>query len=172
MLLLLLVWLISFTKCWLQTNHTTPRVVEAYAWIRWWMSAALTFRGQCLYPLKKSGQLMTHHSGQIPSRQGTCTRIEECRHTDTHHHSIMYKSEVIDKDIWKKGLQHDKCVMRKKEKEALPWPNYHRRESRGRFSLIYVLCFLHVQEERPEYKRAVGLLYLICGNGYVDFTKA
>ena len=42
---------------------------------------------------------MTHHSGQIPSRQGTCTRIEECRHTDTHHHSIMYKSEVIDKDI-------------------------------------------------------------------------
>ena len=34
---------------------------------------------------EKSGQLMTHHSGQIPSRQGTCTRIEECRHTDTHH---------------------------------------------------------------------------------------
>ena len=48
---------------------------------------------------KKSEQLMTHNSGQIPSRQWTCTRIEECRHTDTHHHSIMYKSEVIDKDI-------------------------------------------------------------------------
>jgi len=40
---------------------------------------------------KKSGQLMTHHSGQIPSRQGTCTRIEECRQTDTHHHSIRHK---------------------------------------------------------------------------------
>jgi hypothetical protein len=35
--------------------------------------------------VKESGQLMTHHSGQIPSRQGTRTRIEECRHTDTHH---------------------------------------------------------------------------------------
>jgi len=40
---------------------------------------------------KESGQLMTHHSGQIPSRQGTCTRIEECRQTDTHHHSIRHK---------------------------------------------------------------------------------
>jgi len=34
---------------------------------------------------KKSGQLMTHHSGQILPRRRTCTRIEECRHTDTHH---------------------------------------------------------------------------------------
>ena len=58
-----------------------------------------SFSWACVPFEKKSGQLMTHHSGQIPSRQGTCTRIEECRHTDTHHHSIMYKSEVIDKDI-------------------------------------------------------------------------
>jgi hypothetical protein len=34
---------------------------------------------------KKSGQLMTHHNGQILPRRRTCTRIEECRHTDTHH---------------------------------------------------------------------------------------
>jgi len=40
---------------------------------------------------KKSGQLMTHHSGQIPSRQGICIRIEECRQTDTHHHSVRHK---------------------------------------------------------------------------------
>ena len=39
-----------------------------------------------LYPVKKSGQLMTHHSGPIPSLdEGICTRIEECRQSDTHH---------------------------------------------------------------------------------------
>jgi len=46
---------------------------------------------------RKSGQLMTHHNGQIPLRGGTCTRIEECRHS-TSPSCIMYKLEVIDKD--------------------------------------------------------------------------
>jgi hypothetical protein len=48
---------------------------------------------------KERAANVTHHSGQISSRQGTCIRIEECCHTDTHHNSIMYKSEVIDKHI-------------------------------------------------------------------------
>jgi hypothetical protein len=35
-----------------------------------------------VYPVKKSGQLMTHHSGLIhPSDGWICTRIEECRQT-------------------------------------------------------------------------------------------
>ncbi|VVB61233.1 Uncharacterised protein [uncultured archaeon] len=36
-----------------------------------------------VYPVKKSGQLMTRHSGLIHPTDGwICTRIEECRHID------------------------------------------------------------------------------------------
>jgi len=52
---------------------------------------------------KKSGQLMTHHNGQIPLRQRICTRIEECRHPMLTIFNIMYKSEVIDKGNVEKG---------------------------------------------------------------------
>ena len=38
-----------------------------------------------LFPPRESGQLMTHHSGQISPSRETCTLIEECRQTDTHH---------------------------------------------------------------------------------------
>ena len=53
-----------------------------------------------LYPLKKNGQLMTHHSGLIhilsqcvdlyPYRRVSSKRLSP---------SVMYKSEVIDKGI-------------------------------------------------------------------------
>jgi len=58
-------------------------------------SAALLFRGLCT--LKKNGRLMTHHSGLIPPRRGTCTRIEECRHSTSPSNTKINKTEVIDK---------------------------------------------------------------------------
>jgi hypothetical protein len=52
--------------------------------VRWCGRLSFFFVGDV--PLKKNGQLMAHHSGQIHLLdEWTCTRIEECRHNDHIH---------------------------------------------------------------------------------------
>ena len=75
-------------------------------------SAALLSHGH-ICTLKKNGQLMTHHSGLIPSYdEGICTRIEECRQPTSP--SVIYKIEVIDKDNGK-ATRNNVLWERKKE---------------------------------------------------------
>jgi hypothetical protein len=63
-------------------------LVEAYSMykmVRYIGCPQISWANDCVPFVKKSGQLMTHHSGQTPPSREACTRIEECRHTDTHH---------------------------------------------------------------------------------------